>query len=76
MQLASFFHNFSGADLGGKFVGTKTCVDAYMTLDENDPAVDCFKKLDEGPLPDELIDGELQSTFRALERFVYIVYRS
>jgi len=41
------FHNFSGADWGGKFVGIskKTWVDAYMRLEEDDPAVDCFKKL-------------------------------
>ena len=33
------FHNFSGADLGGKFVGIskKTWVAAYMELDEDDP---------------------------------------
>ena len=40
------FHNFSDADGGGKFVGIskKTWVDAYMRLEEDDPAVDCFKK--------------------------------
>ena len=40
-------HNFSGADWGGKFVGIskKTLVDAYMSLDEDDPAIDCFRNL-------------------------------
>ena len=54
-------HNFSGADWGGKFVGIskKTWVDAYMKLDGDDPVISCFKKLGEGPLPSNLINGEL-----------------
>jgi len=72
------FHNFSGADWGGKFVGIskKTLVQAYMRLEEEDPAVDCFKKLGEGQIPNELIDGELPPEFEALERLVCKVYRS
>ena len=62
------FHNFSGADLGGKFVGIskKTWADAYMRLEEDDPAVDCFKKIGEGPIAEELIDGKLSLKFKAL----------
>ena len=37
-------HNFSGADGDGKFVGInkKIWADAYMALDEDDSAIDCF----------------------------------
>jgi hypothetical protein len=70
------FHNFSGADWGGKFVGLskKTWSDAYLRLAEDDPAVDCFKALGEGPFPSELVNGELPPLFKALERFVCHVY--
>ena len=57
-------------------ISKKTLVYAYMRLEEDDPAVDCFKKLGEGPIAEELIDGELPLKFKALERFVCNVYRS
>ena len=72
------FHNFSGADWGGKFVGIskKTWVDAYFKLDEEDPAVHSFKDLGEGLVPEELVDGELPSLVKPLERFLCQVYGS
>lgn len=48
------FHDFSGADWCGKFVGIskKTCrVHAYVKLDEEDPVVHSFKDMEEGMVP-------------------------
>ena len=46
------FHNFSGADWGGKFVGItkKPWANAYLKLDDNDSAIQCFKELAEGSI--------------------------
>src|SRR5437867_10916795 len=53
-------HNFAGADWGGKFVGItkRTWIDAYRKLDEEDHAVNCFRKLGGGPILTEMFDGE------------------
>ena len=69
-------HNFTGADWGGKFVGIskKTWVNAYLNLGEDDPAVHCFRQLGEGLVPDGLVDGELPSMLKPLEKFVCQVY--
>ena len=69
-------HNFSGADWGGKFVGIskKTLADAYMALDEDDPATECFQNHGTGLIPTELIYGELPPQLEGLERFVCHVY--
>ena len=71
-------HNFSGADWGGKFVGIskKTWADAYMALDEDDPAIECFQNLGTGLVPTQLIYGELAPQLKGLERFVCRVYCS
>lgn len=71
-------HNFSGADWGGKFVGIskKTWVVAYLKLDENDDAINCFRELGEGPILKELVNGELPPQVRGLEQFVCSVYCS
>ena len=55
------FHNFTGADWGGKFVGVtkKTWVNDYLKLHENDPIVTCFRELGDAFLPPELVDGDL-----------------
>ena len=70
------FHNFSGADWGGKFVGLtkKSWVSAYMKLDENDPVIGYFKMLGEGLLPNQLDNGELPPEVKGLEQFVCRVY--
>ena len=54
-------HNFSGVDWGRKFIGiTKKPMDnAYLKLDDNDPAIQCFKELGEGSIQSELINDEL-----------------
>ena len=41
------FHNFTGADWGGRFVGIskKTWIEAHLKLEENDPVVSCFRQL-------------------------------
>ena len=71
-------HNFSGADWGGKFVGItkKTWVGAYMKLDEDDPAINCFRELGEGSMPMELVNDELPPQVKGLEQFVCRVYCS
>ena len=71
-------HNFSGADWGGKFVGIskKTWVNAYLKLDDDDPAINCFKDLGKGSIPPELINGELPSSLQSLEHFACRVYSS
>ena len=72
------FHNFSGADWGGKFVGItkKTWANAYLKLDDNDPAIQCFKELGEGSIQSELINDELPIKVKALEHVVCHVYSS
>ena len=72
------FHNFTGADWGGKFVGIskKTWVGAYMKLDESDPVVTCFRQLGDGIIPTELVDNDLPPQMKDLERFVCQVYSS
>ena len=69
-------HNFSGADWGGKFVDItkKTWVACYMKLDDNDPAINCFRELGKVPIPTELINGELPPEVKDLEQFVCHVY--
>ena len=54
-------HNLSGSDWSGKFVGItkKTWVDDYMTLDEDDQAIICFKGLGTALIPTQLTHGEL-----------------
>ena len=65
-------HNFSGADWGGKFIGItkKTWIDAYLKLDDGDPAITCLKELGERCIPAELDNGELLAQVKALEPFV------
>ena len=66
------FHKFSGVDRGGKFVGitNKTWANAYLKLDDNDPAIQCFKELCEGSIQSELINDEVPIKVKALEHFV------
>ena len=72
------FHNFTGADWGGKYVGIskKTWVGANMKLDESDPVVTCFRQLGESIIPTELVDNDLPPQMKDLERFVCQVYSS
>lgn len=46
------FHHFTGTDWGGKFVGIskKTWVTAFLSLDDNDPIIETFSCLGEGPI--------------------------
>ncbi len=52
-------HNFSGADWGGKFVGVskKTWINNYLKLDDDHPAINCFRELGEGSIPHDLVKG-------------------
>lgn len=70
------FHNFTGADWGGKFVGkTKlTWTNAFMELTSDHPVLQCFKKLGEGNIESVLENGKLPSEFSTLEEFVCKVY--
>ena len=69
-------HHFTGADWGGKFVGItkKTWVKAYMALNDDHPAIDCFRELGEGLIQNQLANGELPSQVKELEKFVCQVY--
>ena len=69
-------HNFSGADWGGKFVGIskKTWVGAYMKLQDDDPAIDCFRNLGEGQIPTDLVNGGMPQQVKGLEPFICKVY--
>jgi len=71
-------HNFSGVDWGGEFVGisNKTWVGAYMKLEEDDPAINCFRVLGEGPILSVLVNGELPPQVKDLEQFICCVYCS
>ena len=57
---------------GGKFVGIskKTWVSAYLRLGENDLAIKTLQELVNGPIPMELVDGEMPEQFNGLERSV------
>jgi hypothetical protein len=70
------FHNFTGADWGGKFVGIskKTWINAYKNLGEEDPALQCFINLGNGPIHASLINDELPPEISPLEQFTCKVY--
>ena len=61
-------HTFSGADWGRKFAGiTKnTWANAYMTLDEDDPAIHCFQNLVTALIPTQLHPWGITFTNREL----------
>ena len=65
-------HIFSGADWGGKFVGItkKTWADAYMALDEGDPAIYCLQNRGTALIRTQLTHGELLPQIENLECFV------
>ena len=50
------FHNLTGADWGGKFVGIskKTCMNAYRSFQQDDPILQCFIDLGNGPIQTSL----------------------
>ena len=69
-------HHFTGADWGGKFVGItkKSWAKAYMALDDDYPAIDCFRELGEDRIQNQLAKGELPTQGKELEKFVCQVY--
>ena len=67
------FHNFTGADWGGKCVGIskKSWVTSYLSLSNDDSIVSAFQRLGERVLTShELVDGELPEEVRPIEKFV------
>ena len=46
-------HNFTGADWGGTFVGISknTWTNAFMTFNDDDPAVHCLVEMGKLPVP-------------------------
>ena len=48
-----------------------------MALDDDHPAIDCFRELElgEGLIQNQLDNGELPTQVRELEKFVCQVYR-
>ena len=77
-QSAKLLLDFTGADWGGKFVGKtkESWIKAFMELDSEHPVLQCFKKLGEGNIQTNLINGELPRDFKPLEEFVCRVYNS
>ena len=71
-------HIFSGADWGEELVAItkKFWANAYRKLDEDDPAINCFQKLGEGPIQTCLVNGHLPSDVDDFEGFVWHVYCS
>lgn len=70
------FHNFTGADWGGKFVGIskKTWCNLYFGLPADSPILNVFKQLGEIEIPEQLIEGNLPHSIAALELFVCQAY--
>ena len=72
------FHNFTGSDYGGKFVGiTKmTWCKAYFTLEDDDPILDAFDFLgsfsSQQCCPDA--NGDFTERAQPLEKFTCMVY--
>ena len=68
--------NFTGTDWDGKFVGItkKTSADAYMALDIDDPAIDCFQNLSTALISTQLTHWELPQQMEKLESFICRVY--
>ena len=48
-------------------ISKKAWINAYLKLDDDDPIIQCFKKLGEFPILHELITGELPAKLKPLE---------
>jgi hypothetical protein len=73
------FHNFTGADWEGTFVGIlkKNWITFYISLPNGDLIVSAFQLLGEGVLTKhELVDGELHEEVQLIDKFVCSVYSS
>ena len=57
-------------------ISKKTWVGAYMKLEDDDPAIICFRVLGEGPILSVLVKGELPPQVKDLEQFICCVYCS
>ena len=71
------FHNFTGADWGGRFVGItkKTWTDAYLSLDIDSDIVKAFCSLGEGIIPEDITDyNNIPEVLKPLEQFICKVY--
>ena len=71
------FHNFTGADWGGKFVGItkKTWTDAYLSLDDESDVVKAFCSLGEGIIPENITEYSIiPEVLKPLDQFVCQVY--
>ena len=74
-----YFHNFSGADWGGKFVGVtkERWIKHYFSLNDADPVIDIFQQLGTLNLSiNDFNDRELPAVLKPLEEFICTVYRS
>ena len=70
------FHNCSGGDYGGKFVGIskETWMKAVLELSDTDDVILCFQNLGTLALSVADFDGSLPSCVAPLEKFVCSVY--
>ena len=70
------FHNFTGADWGGKFVGIskQRWCDEFMKLPDDSPVLEAFSRMGEVDIQGELDNEELPSNVAAVEAFVCTVY--
>ena len=67
------FHNFTGANRGGEFVGIskKSWIISYISLPKHDPIVSDFELLGEAVLTShDLGNGELPEEVRPIEKCV------
>ena len=70
------FHNFTGADWGGKFVGItkETWMKAYLSLPENDDIILAFQRLGTLSLRVDDFTDKLPESIAPLESFLCSVY--
>ena len=70
------FHNFTGADWGGKFVGIskQRWCDAFIQLPDESPVLEAFSIMGQVDLPQELQDDKLPPEVASMEAFVCTVY--
>ena len=69
-------HNYTGADWGGKMVGLSkaTWIKRFLSLDDSDAIITSLIRLGEGNIIKNLVDGQLPSDLRPLEKFTCNAY--
>ena len=70
------FHNFTGADWGGKFVGItkETWMKAFLRLADDDDVISCFQRLGSLSLSMENHENMLPLCLAPIETFICSLY--